>query len=154
MINFFDLLALGLGIMAIAIVSSRRLHRLQQGLITATVVTVLMTAWASPAIAAAANDAVLSEGQQELHETLRKSPTGNQYSGIEYPQSTGEPTSDRELITQVQQSVPGDVKLSVSNGSVRLSGQVGSLDEAKRIVQDVKEIPGIHEVSYDLGVNS
>lgn len=103
-----------------------------------------------PALAAAAQEEALSEDQEALHETLRTS-TGNQYEGIEHASGQGVRMSDRDLRLKIEEDIADDLKLSVSNGSVRLSGQVDSLDAAKGIVADIKALPGVHEVSYTLG---
>jgi osmotically-inducible protein OsmY len=126
----------------------------KSGALAALLLTATFSFTAQPVLAAAANDNVLSEGQKNLHETLKTTPNGNQYQGIEYPQVDGEPFSDREITQRIEKEVPGNIKLSVSNGAVRLSGQVNNREVAQRIVQDIKEIPGVHEVSYDLGLSS
>lgn len=146
------MLLVGFG--TLAFLFSKLPARGQTGVTIAALFTVMLSFATQPAFAAAANDNVLSEGQQQLHETLKTDPGGNQYQGIEYPQVTGEPLSDREITQRIENEVPSDIKLSVSNGAVRVSGQVNNRDVAQRIVQDIKEIPGVHEVSYDLGLSS
>jgi osmotically-inducible protein OsmY len=123
-------------------------------LITATFLTVVLTGFTQPASAAAVKDNVLNEGQKALNETLKTTPQGNQYQGIEYPQVTGTPLSDEEITQKILNEVPNDLKVSVSNGAVRVSGKVSDRSKAQNIVQDIKDIPGVHEVSYDLGLAS
>jgi osmotically-inducible protein OsmY len=154
MMSSFDLFAIVMGIAAIAGVFVKLSRRGQTGVVAAMLATVLMTAFASPVMAAAANDNALSNDQQALQETLKTTPHNNQYQGIEYAQTTGESLSDREIMRRVKKEIPDNVKLSVSSGSVRLSGQVNSRDVAQRIIQDIKTMPGVHEISYDLGLNS
>lgn len=151
MITSLSFLALITGIGIVTYLYTRLPRRGQIGVLSATVLTGLMLSTATPAMAAAANDNALSEGQKGLNETLKTTPQDNQYQGIEYPQVTGDPLSDREITRRIQQEIPDNVKLSVSNGAVRLSGKVSNRDEAQHIVQDIKEVPGVHEVSYDLG---
>jgi len=119
--------------------------------IVAMVSAVMVGGLAPSAIAAAANDNALSPGQKALNEELRTDPGGVQYEGIEYPQVDGTPLSDREITARIYENAPDDLKVSVASGAVRLSGTVRDMDTAKRIVQNVREIPGVHEVSYDLG---
>lgn len=150
----FDLFALAVGITAIAAVFVRLSRRGQTGVVAVMLATALMTAFAGPVMAAAANDKALSDGQKALQETLKTTPQDNQYQGIEYAQAKGKPLSDREITRRVEKEVPDNIKLSVSNGSVRLSGQVNNRNVAQRIIQDIKELPGVHEISYDLGLSS
>lgn len=152
--NSFDLLLLATGFGAVAWLYAKLPRRGKVGGVAATLLTLTLGMTSQPALAAAANDNVLSEGQKQLNETLKTTPNANQYQGIEYPQVTGEPLSDREISRRIENEVPSNIKLSVSNGAVRVSGQVNNREVAQRIVQDIKEIPGVHEVSYDLGFSS
>ena len=109
-------------------------------------------ATAQPAFAAAANDAVLSDEQSALQETLKTTPGGSQYQGIEYAQEKGAAVSDIAITRKVDSIVPSSLSLSVSNGSVRLSGKVENREAAQDIVQQVKEVEGVQQVAYDLGL--
>lgn len=124
---------------------------LKTGAVMAVIVSLVVGGFAQPSIAAAANDNALSEGQKALNEALRTDPDNVQYEGIEYPQTKGTPLSDREITARIYDNAPDNLKVSVSNGAVRLSGTVRNRDVAKKIVKNVREIPGVHEVSYDLG---
>ena len=97
---------------------------------------------------------MLTEGQKALNENLKTTPQGNQYQGIEYSQVKGAPLSDQQITERIKDEIPENLKLSVASGSVRLSGKVSDRRTAQEIVQDIKEIPGVHEVSYDLGLAS
>lgn len=66
----------------------------------------------------------------------------------------GTPLGDQEITDRVNSQVPETLKISVSNGSVRLSGKVSDRDTAQAIVEEVKSIPGVHEVAYDLGLKN
>lgn len=121
---------------------------------TAALLAVTLIGFTQPATAGAVDDNVLSEGQKALNENLKTTPQGNQYQGIEYPQVTGTPLSDQQITEKIKREIPDNLKLSVASGSVRLSGKVSDRRTAQRIVQDIKEIPGVHEVSYDLGLAS
>lgn len=139
---------------AIAWGISKSANPLKASAVFALVASIVVGGFAQPTIAAAANDNALSEGQKALNEELRTDPGGVQYEGIEYPQATGTPLSDREITARIYHNAPDHLKVSVSNGAVRLSGPVASKSEAKQIVQNVREIPGVHEVSYDLRTHS
>ena len=124
---------------------------LRTGAVMAIVLSFVVGGFAQPVLAAAANDAALSEGQKALNEQLRTDPDRVQYEGIEYPNAEGTPLSDREITSRIYRNAPDNLKVSVSNGAVRLSGTVKNQRVAQEIVQNVREIPGVHEVSYDLG---
>lgn len=125
-----------------------------RGLAAAGLLSALLVgSFGQPALAAAAKERAMSPEQRELNADLRKTPNGNQYQGIEYPDVDGAPLSDRAIRDRIESKVPSDLALSVSSGAVRLSGKVDDLKEAQSIVQSVKEIPGVHEVSYDLGLS-
>lgn len=122
---------------------------------TVVALTCLATLWvglAQPAFAGAVDGDVLTNDQQELNEKLQTTPSGNQYQGIEYADVKGTPLGDREITDRVVAQTPKDLKISVSNGSVRLSGKVSDRSAAQAIIKEVKAIPGVHEVSYDLGL--
>lgn len=118
----------------------------------AAFVTATVLGFAQPTLAGAVKGDALSEGQKALNEELQTTPQGNQYQGIEYPDIDGTPLSDQAITEKIRNEIPNNLKLSVSNGSVRLSGKVNDRRTAQRIVQDIKEIPGVHEISYDLGL--
>ena len=124
------------------------------GVMTATLLAVTLTGFTQPTLAAAVNDNVLTKGQKALNENLKTTPQGNQYQGIEYPEAEGAPLSDQQITKRIKDEIPEGIKLSVASGSVRVSGKVSNRRTAQEIVQDIKGIPGVHEVSYDLGLAS
>jgi hypothetical protein len=124
------------------------------GIVTAAFLAITLTGFTQPSLAAAVDDNVLTEGQKALNENLKTTPQGNQYQGIEYPQVKGAPLSDQQIAERIKDEIPEGLKLSVASGSVRLSGKVSDRRTAQEIVQDIKEIPGVHEISYDLGLAS
>ena len=141
-----------MGLLATAIWSqSRTATPIKVGVSIALIASVIVGGFAQPALAAAANDNALSQEQQALNEELRTDPAGVQYEGIEYPNVTGTPLSDRQITARIYNNAPDDLRVSVSSGAVRLSGTVRDMGTAQQIVQNVREIPGVHEVSYDLG---
>jgi osmotically-inducible protein OsmY len=140
------------GTLAVALVAALKAKApLRTSTVMAIILSFVIGGFAQPALAAAANDAALSEGQKALNEKLRTDPDRVQYEGIEYPNAEGTPLSDREITSRIYNKAPDNLKVSVSNGAVRLSGTVKNQRVAQEIVRNVREIPGVHEVSYDLG---
>jgi translation initiation factor 2 alpha subunit (eIF-2alpha) len=116
-----------------------------------------LPAIAAPTLAAlGARDEALPAEKQEMEEVLKTSPTGNHYAGIEYAaESRGEtPLNDAAIKDRIESTVKENLIVSVSNGSVRLDGTVSDKGSAQNIVERIKNIPGVHEVSFDLGLKS
>ena len=150
------LIALEIGIVVIGLGLALMLVRLpkagQSGLIAMTCLAIMLIGFSQPAFAGAVNGAALTDEQKDLNETLQSTPNDSQYEGIEYADAKGTPLGDQDITDRVKSKVPDNLKISVSNGSVRLSGKVKSRDTARAVIEDVKSIPGVHEVSYDLGL--
>ncbi|WP_017298384.1 BON domain-containing protein [Nodosilinea nodulosa] len=140
---------LGLGI---ALQAVRLTRAGKAGLVALACLAVMLLGFTQPAVAGAVNGDTLTSGQKDLNETLQTDPQGNQYQGIEYADTKGTPLGDQEITDRVESSAPKNLKVSVSNGSVRLSGKVSDRSTAQAIVEDIKSIPGVHEVAYDLGL--
>jgi hypothetical protein len=119
----------------------------------AACLAVMLVGFAQPATAGAVNGDVLSKEQGNLNQQLQTTPQGSQYQGIEYADVKGTPLGDQEITNRVEGMTPANLKVSVSNGSVRLSGKVSDRRTAQAIINDVKAIPGVHEVAYDLGLS-
>jgi len=150
--NSLDSLFLATGLVASIVLFITLPKRGKVGVTTAAFLAMAFTSVTQPALAAAVDDNVLTEGQKALNENLKTTPNGNQYQGIEYPDAKGTPLSDKQITERIKDEIPAGLKLSVASGSVRLSGKVSDRSTAQEIVQDIKEIPGVHEVSYDLGL--
>lgn len=150
------LISLEIGMVAIALGLALLLVRLpkagQSGVVAMACLAVLLVGFTQPALAGAVNGDVLTNQQKDLNETLQSTPNDSQYEGIEYADVKGTPLGDQDITDRVKSKVPDNLKVSVSNGSVRLSGKVNSRDTARAVIEDVKSIPGVHEVSYDLGL--
>ncbi len=150
------LMTLEIGIAVAALGAALLLIRLpktgQASLVALTCLTVVLASFTQPALAGAVSGDVLTNDQKELNDTLKSAPTDNQYQGIEYADVKGTPLGDQEITDRVEGAVPENLKVSVSNGSVRLTGKVADRSAAQAIVDDVKAIPGVHEVAYDLGL--
>ncbi|QIZ72800.1 BON domain-containing protein [Oxynema aestuarii] len=123
-------------------------------------VVVLMATSAFPAIAhtqvaaLGASDSALNSRQKQAEETLKLSPEKTQYKGIEYVRRNtgGQPLSDREIQTKISSDISENLVANVSSGAVILSGTVQDRQTAKDIVREVKNIPGVHQVTFELGL--
>lgn len=147
------LIALEIGMVLGAALLLVRLPKVgQASLVALTCMALVLGGFTQPALAGAVNGDVLTNEQKELNQTLQSTDTGNQYQGIEYADVKGTPLGDQEITNRVEGIVPKELKISVSNGSVRLSGKVVDRSTAQAIIGDVKSIPGVHEVAYDLGL--
>ena len=151
------LMTLEIGVAAVAalgavLLLARRPQAGQASLITLTCLTLMLAGFTQPALAGAVNGDALTSGQKELNQTLKSTPNDNQFQGIEYADVKGTPLGDQEITDRVEGAVPANLKVSVSNGSVRLTGKVANRSAAQGIIDDVKAIPGVHEVAYDLGL--
>lgn len=109
----------------------------------------------APMVAAlGASDTTLNEGQARFEENLKLSPSGGQYKGIEYSKrSVKQQPSDDEILQAIEAKISSRVVVAVSNGSVRLSGRLPNRAIAEKAVEQVKAIPGVHEVAFDLGLD-
>jgi hypothetical protein len=151
MSNFIELIALATSLLALVfgIMTLPRYAKVSFLAVTLFVVSAL--SFSQPSLADA-NDNALTQNQQKFQETLRTSPSGTQYQGLEYVTDVGELQSDRQIEREIRSKAPNNLKLSVSSGSVRLSGRVQNREAAQDLVQEIKNISGVHEVSYDLGL--
>jgi osmotically-inducible protein OsmY len=65
--------------------------------------------------------------------------------------SSGEPKSDQEIVGAVK-DMNENLLVQLSNGSVFLTGTVNDRDTARSLVDQTKEIPGVIQVSFELGL--
>jgi hypothetical protein len=112
--------------------------------------TISLPAWA----ALGASDEPLSPKQKQLEEQLKLNPDGGQYKGIEFvePQGPTDGLSDAEIRNKIQSEVRNDIVVNVASGSVILSGTVENVDAAREIVEQVKSIPGVQQITFELGL--
>jgi BON domain len=150
------LISLEIGMVVVGLGLALLLVRLpkagQSGLVAMTCLAVMVLGFTQPAFAGAVNGDVLTDQQKDLNETLQSTPNDSQYEGIEYADVKGTPLGDQEITDRIMSKVPDNLKVGVSNGAVQISGKVNSRDTARAVIEDVKSIPGVHEVSYDLGL--
>jgi hypothetical protein len=158
MINLTDLL---IPVLTIATIATAMIWVQRRGQ-TKTAVAVLSAAMlvflnAQPAQAAmATKEDVLNSKQAAFEDNdLKLNPGGRHYSGIEYVDEEAAPGqrsySDVEIEREIK-SINSRLIAGVVNGSVIISGRVADKDTAKDIVEQVKEIPGVHEVTFELGL--
>ncbi|WP_413160212.1 BON domain-containing protein [Capilliphycus salinus ALCB114379] len=101
------------------------------------------------------DSALKTPQQRQLDERLKLNPGGGQYSGVEYVQedlNRSQTLSDREIQNTIKSEIQEDLVAMVSNGSVILSGTVKDRQTAQNIVEEVKAIPGVHEITFELGL--
>jgi len=151
MSNFLELAALVTSLLATAYVAVVLPRYAKVSLLAATLFAFSTMSFSQPSLADV-NENALTQDKQELKQTLRTSPSGTQYQGLEYVKDIGQSQSDRQIESEIRSKAPNNLKLSVSSGSVRLSGRVQNRQAAQNLIQEVKNIQGVHEVSYDLGL--
>lgn len=98
-------------------------------------------------------DSAIDQPQQALEETLKVDPTGDHYKGIEYSSKRVQSQpSDEVILEEIETQLSDDIAVAVSNGSVRLSGMVSSRAAAEGLIEQIKDISGVREVAFDLGL--
>jgi hypothetical protein len=109
------------------------------------------------AVSPGAIENFVTQQQQSLKEDLNLTPGGNHYSGIEYAdrtQGSEKAVSDNSIKETIEEYASDNLIVGVTNGSVRLSGRVKDKDVARHIVEQTKNIPGVHEITFDLGLDN
>jgi hypothetical protein len=99
----------------------------------------------------------VTKEQQSLQKDLNLTPGGDHYSGIEYADRTKEldkAASDESIKETIEEYSSDNLIVGVTNGSVRLSGRVKNQDVARHILEQTKAIPGVHEITFDLGLDN
>ncbi len=119
-----------------------------------------LPALATPSLAAlGARDSAIHESQQTMEEDLKLTPGGGHYSGIEYSDSArtaeNQPSvSDQTIQQSIEPYTNDNLIVSVTNGAVKLSGRVENKEVARHVVEEIKEIPGVHEITFDIGLEN
>ena len=117
-----------------------------------------LPALATPNLAAlGAKDNAIHQQQQTMEEDLKLTPGGSHYSGIEYGTRTAKnerPLSDETIKQSIEPYTNDKLIVSVTNGAVRLSGRVEDKEIARHVVEEIKEIPGVHEITFDIGLEN
>lgn len=163
--NLTDLIALGTLISATLIVVqliNKPKYLFNLGLIAAgaSLLFFIKTLPASAApeyhfAALAAND-TMSQEQADLEEDLKVNPGGGHYTGLEYPEriNPNKLLGDQEIQNKVESMSDPKVIVAVTNGSVRLTGRAKDKYEAHDLVENVKKIPGVREVTFDFSLEN
>ncbi len=156
------MILLGTSLLVILGVSGLLLLRRFQALRLASVslaVTILLLTTITPALAdnqiaaLGARDETVSADETDL----KLNPGAGHYSGLEYAERTNEvqnPVSDEVIKQTIDKKADDGVVFAVSNGSVRLSGQIDNKEDAENLISQIKEIPGVHEITFDLGLKN
>ncbi len=61
--------------------------------------------------------------------------------------------SDDSIKKSIKPYTSDSLVVEVANGSVQLSGRVDK-ETAQNIVEHIKAIPGVHEITFNLGLNN
>jgi DNA replicative helicase MCM subunit Mcm2 (Cdc46/Mcm family) len=114
-----------------------------------------LVAIAAPQLAAmGAIDNALDQRQRILDEKLKLDPTKLRYRGLEYVQfqPQDERLSDVQIKSTIKSDINSDIVVAVATGSVQVFGNVANIDVAREVVTQIKAIPGVREVMFDLGL--
>lgn len=101
--------------------------------------------------------AMATQDKQQLQEDLRLTPDGGSYSGIEHARRNTEEVkavNDETIKQSIEAYTNDNLIVSVANGSVRLSGTVRDKDVARHIVEQALAIPGVYEITFNLGLKN
>ena len=116
-----------------------------------------LSALAADTLPSVAIDRFVSEEQQELEEDLNLTPGSGHYSGVEHAErteGTAMAVSDETIEQTLEQYASDDLVIAVANGSVRVSGTVKDREVARHVVEQIKKIPGVYEVTFNLGLEN
>ena len=137
-------------------------NRLFRSLAMLMTALILLSASSFPALATphlaalGASDRALNQPQKDLEEEgLKLDPGLGQYSGVEdVPERlfSGQPLSDSAIERKIKSEITDDLVLDIKNGEVLLSGRVEDKETAQKIVEQVKEIPGVRQITFELGL--
>ncbi|MEQ9370257.1 MAG: BON domain-containing protein [Coleofasciculus chthonoplastes F3-SA18-01] len=154
MINVLMIIAT-LAIASLVLVKPNRLFRSAMMLLGVAIFTFNS---AFPAFAAPPQAAVDSSqgSQQPNNEKVTTSAVGNQYQGIEYVESSrgGKELSDAQIQDKIESDISENLVAGVASGAVRLTGTVTDQATARKIVKKIKDIPGVHEITFDLAIEN
>ncbi|MEQ8974714.1 MAG: BON domain-containing protein [Coleofasciculus sp. C1-SOL-03] len=152
MINVLMIIAT-LAIASLVLVKPNRLFRSVMMLLGVAIFTFNS---AFPAFAAPPQAAVDSSqgSQQPNNEKVTTSAAGNQYQGIEYVASSrgGKELSDSQIQDKIESDISENLVAGVASGAVRLTGTVKDQATARKYIDQIKDIPGVHEITFDLAL--
>ena len=152
MINVLMIIAT-LAIASLVLVKPNRLFRSAMMLLGVAIFTFNS---AFPAFAAPPQAAVDSSqgSQQPNNEKVTTSAVGSQYQGIEYVESSrgGKELSDSQIQDKIESDVSENLVAGVASGAVRLTGTVKDQATARKYIEQIKDIPGVHEITFDLAL--
>ncbi|WP_446384678.1 hypothetical protein [Coleofasciculus sp. E2-BRE-01] len=155
MINLLMIIAT-LAIASLVLVKPNRLFRSAMMLLGVAIFTFnsAFPAFAAPPQAAVdSSSSQNSQVEQQEREKLTTSAAGNQYQGIEYIESSqgGKELTDSQIQDKIS-DISENLVAGVSSGAVRLTGTVKDQATARKLVEKIKDIPGVHEITFDLAL--
>lgn len=156
MILFITSISVILGVALLSLLKQFRAFRLASVPLAVMVLFLVANppALANTQIAAlGASDEAVSTDETRL----KLNPGEQHYSGLEYAERTDEaenPVSDDVIRKTIDSKTDDRIVFAVSNGSVRLSGRIDNKKDARNLISQIKEIPGVHEITFDLGLEN
>lgn len=101
-----------------------------------------------------AADSALDQRQRNLDEDLKIDPTKLRYRGLEYVQTQmeAERLTDAEIKSFIKLDINQEIFAAVASGSVQVLGNVQDINVARNVVTQIKDIPGVREVMFDMGL--
>lgn len=101
-------------------------------------------------------DNALDQRQRILDEKLKLDPTKLRYRGLEYVQfqAEDERLSDVQIKSTIKSDINSNIVVAVASGSVQVFGNVPNIDVAREVVTQIKAVPGVREVMFDLGLET
>lgn len=115
--------------------------------------TISLPAQAMTLAALGAQDSAITQQQQKQEEGLKLTPGGGQYSGLEQVEKPNGTQSDAAIKQKIAE-IRNDLTVNSASGSVILSGTVENKETAQQLVEQVKAIPGVKEVTFELGLQN
>ena len=156
MINLLMIIAT-LAIASLVLVKPNRLFRSAMMLLGVAIFTFnsAFPAFAAPPQAAVdSSSSQNSKVEQQQREKLTTSAAGSQYQGIEYvePSRGGKELSDSQIQDKIESDISENLVAGVASGAVRLTGTVKDQATARKFIDQIKDIPGVHEITFDLAL--
>lgn len=153
---FFSVIALTVVLMEL---SDWQSQRFRQSVVLVGLIGLVfgnsLSAMATPQLAAmGAFDNALDQRQRILDEDLKIDPTRLRYRGLEYVQiqPDSEKLSDPQIKSTIKSDINNDIFVAVASGSVQVFGDVQDIAIARDIVAQIKAVPGVREIMFDIGL--
>lgn len=134
------------GVVAVAMAMSHR--RWRRSAIALFGVAALTLTSAAPAMAAQDGTA-----PRVFEETITKA-SSSQFEGIvmQVGGSQAQQRSDRQIQKDIRDIVGKDLTIDVDSGAVILSGSVKDEETAREILEQVEQVEGVRDITFELGL--